>query len=94
MNDYFSEIKASHIIFKIPRNSNLILNYINEFMYNSKKSLNLCLIQQNCTFLGKNLGKIEFIGLIEIILKNRIYKNINIGSVYYYLMISNHFFES
>jgi hypothetical protein len=49
-----------HRIFKISRNFKFILNYINEFMYNSKNSLNLCLIQQNFAILGKNQGKIGF----------------------------------
>jgi hypothetical protein len=48
-------------------------------MYNSKNSLNLSLIQQNCAFLGKNLGKIGFIGFIGITPKNRSYRNINMG---------------
>jgi hypothetical protein len=30
--------------------------------------------------LGKNPGKIRFIGFIGITLKNRIYRNINMGS--------------
>ncbi len=66
MIDYFSETKVSHRIFKISRKFKFILNYIKEFMYNSKNSLNLSLIQQNCAFLGKNLGKIGFIGFIGI----------------------------
>ncbi len=80
MIDYFSETKFLHRIFKISKKFKFILNYINEFMYNSKNSLNLSLIQQNCAFLGKNLGKIGFIGFIGITPKNRIYRNINMGS--------------
>jgi hypothetical protein len=37
---------------------------MSKFMYTSKISFNLCLIQQNWVFLGKNLAKIGFIGFI------------------------------
>jgi hypothetical protein len=49
-------------------------------MYNTKNSLNLCLIEQNSGFLGKNLGIIGFIGFIGITLKNRIYRFLNMSS--------------
>jgi hypothetical protein len=43
---------------------------MSKFIYTSKNSFNLCLIQQNWVFLGKNLGKIGLIGYKGIIPKS------------------------
>ncbi len=67
---------------------------MSKFVYTSKNLFNLCLIQQNWVFLGKNLEKIGFSGFKGIT------PQIHVGfigtwaQIYSYLMIGTHFFDS